>query len=324
MQSVKTTLNEPLKESSKAPRLTINSNYLNAIQRRVALATVVIPFLGALVAIGLLWYTGRIGVLEIGLLAFMYTTTMLGITVGYHRLFAHRAFKAKPAVRVCLAVIGAMAAQGPVIHWVSNHRRHHSHSDQPGDPHSPHLHDGGIRGQLQGFWYAHIGWLFHSKMTNSLAFSKDLLQDTVISKVNKLYFLWLFMGLALPAVLGGLISWTWVGALNGLLWGGFVRIFLAHHATWSINSITHIYGRSPFDTHDYSTNNFWLALPTMGEAWHNNHHAFPASAIFGLERLQIDVGAWTIRALERLGWAWEVKAPTAQRIAEKKAKSLAS
>jgi stearoyl-CoA desaturase (delta-9 desaturase) len=310
------------KNIPREPKLTIVNDRLTTLQRRVALITVLTPFVGALVAIALLWYTGAIGLLEIGLLLLMYILTMFGISVGYHRHFAHRSFKARPVVRVILAVLGAMAAQGPVIHWVSNHRRHHGHSDRPGDPHSPHLHGGGVLGQLRGFWHAHMGWLFEADVTNSLLFAKELLQDRLILKLNRLYFLWLFLSLAIPAVLGGLISWSWLGALNGLLWGGFVRIFLVHHATWSVNSITHLYGSRPFETEDYSTNNGWLALVTAGEAWHNNHHAFPNSAMLGLKWWQLDTGGWLIRALERAGLIWDVTIPSPQRIEEKEMRRL--
>lgn len=319
MQPSKTIAGDSLSISPEAQRMTVSSEYLSTIQKRVALATVLIPFLGSLVAIGLLWSSGKIGLLEVGLLVVMYTLTMAGITVGFHRHFAHRAFTAKTSIRVILAILGSMAAQGPLIHWASNHRRHHIHSDQLGDPHSPHLHEGGVLGHLRGFWHAHVGWLFTGEVTNSAQFCKDLLQDPVIFKINRLYLAWVGLGLAIPGILGGIISWTWMGAVNGALWGGLVRIFLCHHATWSINSITHIYGRAPYDTRDHSRNNAWLALPTLGEAWHNNHHAFPGSAIFGLERLQIDLGGWVVRALESTGLIWDVKVPSAQRIEAKKA-----
>jgi stearoyl-CoA desaturase (Delta-9 desaturase) len=302
---------------NKTP-ITIANEQLNAMQRRVALITVIVPVLGLLVAIGLLWSTGQITLVEIGLLLVMYTLTLLGITVGFHRHFAHRAFQAKLPVRILLGILGSMAAQGPVVYWVSTHRRHHSHSDQEGDPHSPHLHEEGLLGALQGLWYAHIGWLFHAEMTNSAYFAKELLRDPVVMGVNKRYFTWILLGLLIPALVDGLWQMSCVGALQGLLWGGLVRIFLVHHATWSINSITHLYGRRPFATRDHSTNNVWLAIPTLGEAWHNNHHAFPGSAIFGLERRQIDIGAWVIQLLEITGGVWDVHRPATETIAAKK------
>lgn len=298
--------------------ITIANEQLNAVQRRVALITVIVPVLGLLLAIGLLWSTGKITLVEIGLLLVMYTLTLLGITVGFHRHFAHRAFQAKPPIRLLLGILGSMAAQGPVVYWVSTHRRHHRHSDQEGDPHSPHLHEEGFFGALYGLWHAHIGWLFRSKITNSAYFAKELLRDPLVMSINKRYFLWILLGFVIPGAVGGLLHLTWLGALNGFLWGGLVRVFLVHHATWSINSITHLYGRRPFATRDQSTNNAWLAIPTLGEAWHNNHHAFPGSAIFGLERTQIDIGAWVINLLEITGGVWDVHRPASETITAKK------
>lgn len=251
--------------TAKAP-ITIANEQLNAMQRRMALLTVIVPFLGSLLAIVLLWTTGKITLLEIGLLLGLYTLTLLGITVGFHRHFAHRAFQATPPIRILLGALGSMAAQGPVIYWVSTHRRHHRHSDHEGDPHSPHLHEEeGFFGALQGLWYAHIGWLFRAEITNSAYFAKELFRDPVVMQVNKRYFIWILLGFVIPGVVGGLGHLSWIGVLQGLLWGGLVRVFLVHHATWSINSITHLYGRRPFTTRDHSTNNVWLAIPTLGE-----------------------------------------------------------
>lgn len=298
--------------------ITITNPQLNAMQRRVALLTVIVPFLGILLALVTLWRTGQLTASAISLLVVMYLLTFLGITVGFHRHFAHRAFQAKPAVRLVLGVLGSMAAQGPVLYWVSTHRRHHSHSDQEGDPHSPHLHEEGFFGELVGLWHAHIGWLFRAEITNSAYFAKELFRDPVVMTLNKRYFTWIGLGLVMPLVIGGLWQMSWSGAWNGLLWGGFVRLFLVHHATWSINSLTHLYGKRAFATRDHSTNNAWLAIPTLGEAWHNNHHAFPGSAVFGLERRQLDIGAWVIKGLEVTGLAWDVHRPSPATIAAKK------
>ncbi len=303
---------ELLTGSSKRQKITIANDYLRQLQRRFALATVLIPFLGSVLAIGLLWRSG-IGAVEVALLVSMYALSIIGITVGFHRHFAHCAFRTNIAVRIILAILGSMAAQGPVIHWVRNHGRHHQYCDQPGDPHSPHLHEG-----VRGLWHGHIGWMLNSEVTNAAVFAKDLLRDSAIAKVNQLYLTWVILGLAIPGVLGGVITGTWMGAWQGFLWGGLVRIFLAHHATWSINSISHLYGNRPFDTSGKSTNNIWLAVPTGGEAWHNNHHAFPNSAKFGLQWWQVDLGYWVIRILEVLGLAWDVKAPTAGMMEAKK------
>jgi stearoyl-CoA desaturase (delta-9 desaturase) len=317
MQLNSTTKLEPIKRLPGNSRTTIASDYLQVLQRRFALATVLIPFIGSVVAIGLLWLSD-IGLVEVGLLVSMYILTFVGITVGFHRHFAHKAFQTSTVVRIILVILGSMAAQGPIIHWVSNHRRHHEYSDQPGDPHSPYLYKGETLGQLRGLWHAHIGWLFDSEITNSALFAKDLLRDSAIAKVNRLYLIWVLLGLAIPALLGGVLTLSWMGIFNGFLWGGLVRLFLAHHFSWSVVSISHFYGSRPFDTRDQSTNNSWLAMLNFGEAWHNNHHAFPNSAIFGLKWWQIDLGGWVIRALEKAGLVWDVKMPTAKMIEVKR------
>ncbi len=303
---------ELLPSSSKRQKITIANDYLQRLQRIFALVTILIPFLGAVLATGLIWGSG-VGAEELWLLVNMYVLTFIGITVGFHRHFAHGAFKTNTAMRIILAIFGSMAAQGPIIHWVSNHRRHHQYSDLPGDPHSPHFHKG-----VRGLYHAHIGWMLNSEVTNAAVFAKDLLRDSAIAKVNQLYLTWVIMGLAIPSVLGGVVTGTWMGAWQGLLWGGLIRIFLAHHATWSINSITHLYGNRSFNTQEQSKNNFWLAIPTFGEAWHNNHHAFPFSGKFGLKWWQIDLGYWIIRVLEFAALVWEVKVPTAEMIEAKK------
>jgi stearoyl-CoA desaturase (delta-9 desaturase) len=198
--------------------------------------------------------------------------------------------------------------EGPVIEWVANHRKHHCCSDQPGDPHSPHLEHGpGWRGALAGLYHAHIGWIFRGDaLANRERYAKDLLEDPVVSFVDRTFLLWVLVGLAFPFLLGCALTGSVVGGLTGLLWGGAVRMFCLHHATFSINSLCHFFGRRRFETADESRNVFWLALPTLGEAWHNNHHAFPTSARHGLRWWQLDPSAWVISALRRTGLAWDV------------------
>ena len=258
-----------------------------------------------------------VGYLEIELFLFMFVITEIGKTVGYHRYFAHKAFKAKQAVRVILAILGSMAGQGPIIASVSVHRCHHQYTDLPGDPHSPHLHGESILGRLKGLWHSHIGWLLNSELPNSLIYAKDLLSDSLLRQVNRLYVMWIFVGLIIPAILGGVFTWTWEGAFQGFIWGGLARLFINVNSGYAINSIGHVYGRHLLNTNDQSKNNIWLAIPTLGEAWHNNHHAFPNSAKFGLKWWQVDLGYWVIRALEIVGLAWDVKAPTVEMIEAK-------
>jgi stearoyl-CoA desaturase (delta-9 desaturase) len=237
-----------------------------------------------------------------------YLLTGLGITVGFHRLFTHRSFKTSPAMRALLAALGSAAVEGPVIEWVANHRKHHQFSDQPGDPHSPHVdHGSGWRGALSGLFHSHVGWLFsNDPMADEQRYAKDLVADPVVRFIDRTFLLWVLVGLAFPFALGFALTGTIVGGLTGLLWGGAVRMFCLHHATFSINSVCHFFGRRRFATDDESRNVLWLALPTLGEAWHNNHHAFPTSARHGLRWWQLDPSAWLIAALARLGLVWDV------------------
>ena len=240
--------------------------------------------------------------------AMVYIPTGLGITVGFHRLFTHRSFKTYAWVRGVFAALGSAAIEGPVISWVADHRKHHAFSDEEGDPHSPHVgHGHGLVGALKGFFHAHLGWLFiHTQRGNKQRFAPDLLEDPVVRFVDRTFLLWVAIGLAIPFGLGVAIGGTIVAGLTGLLWGGAVRIFVLHHVTYSINSLCHMFGRRPFDTGDESRNLGWVALLSFGEGWHNNHHAFPTSAVHGLRRLQLDPSAALIWGLERFGLAWDV------------------
>ena len=298
-------------------RITIHNKQVENAQRSLSLMTVLIPSLGTAIAIGSLDIIGCNTPILIMMVIF-YSLTMLGITVGYHRYFSHSSFRALSFVQAGLLILGSMAVQGPVIYWVSNHRRHHQFCEQTGDPHSPHTHGNQLLGQLQGFWHAHVGWMFNREVTNASLFAKDLIRDPFIAKINQRYWWWVLLGLLMPTILGGLLLGSWIGAIQGFLWGGLVRIFLVHHAIWSINSITHLWGNRPFSTGEQSANNCWLAIPTLGENWHHNHHAFPQSAYVGLEWWQIDMSGWVIRGLKRLGWVWDVKRPTDAMIAAKK------
>jgi stearoyl-CoA desaturase (Delta-9 desaturase) len=241
-------------------------------------------------------------------LAVTYVLTGLGITVGFHRLLTHRSFKTSPALRALFAALGSAAVEGPVIEWVANHRKHHQFSDEPGDPHSPHVdHASGWRGAFGGLFHAHVGWILGGDaLANEQRYAKDLLADPVVRFVDRTFVLWVALGLAFPFGLGYALTGSLAGALPALLWGGAVRMFLLHHATFSINSLCHFFGRRSYVTGDQSRNLLWLALPTLGEAWHNNHHAFPTSARHGLRWWQLDPSAWLIAGLERAGLVWDV------------------
>jgi stearoyl-CoA desaturase (delta-9 desaturase) len=239
----------------------------------------------------------------------MYFLTFVGITVGLHRLGAHRAFHADDGVRAVLFGLGAMAGQGPLSYWIANHRRHHALSDRDGDVHSPHVAGPRRLGAVRGLWHAHVGWTFDHELTNVLTFGKDLLRDPLIARMNRAYYPLLATGVLLPAIACGLATRSLHGVLLGLLWGGAVRLFATYHATAAINSIAHRFGGRPYDTRDESRNNLWLVIPTLGDGWHNNHHASPSSAFIGHEWWQLDIGAWVIRALEVTGLAIDVKRP---------------
>jgi stearoyl-CoA desaturase (delta-9 desaturase) len=252
------------------------------------------------------------------ILAIMYAGIGTGITVGFHRLLTHRSFKCSRPVRAAFAALGSAAAEGPVIDWVATHRRHHQFSDVDGDPHSPHLHGSGFGGALRGLVHAHVGWVFSDmEVADERKYAKDLLADPWIRFVNDTFPLWVLAGLAAAFGLGVALTGTVPGGLKALLWGGAARIFLMHHATFSINSLCHYFGRHEYDTGDESRNLAWLAIPTWGEAWHNNHHAFPTSYRHGLRRWQIDVSAGIIRLMEMTGLAWDVVRIDPQRLASR-------
>jgi stearoyl-CoA desaturase (Delta-9 desaturase) len=238
----------------------------------------------------------------------MYVLTGLGITVGFHRMLTHRAFKTTPFVKGVFTALGSAAIEGPVISWVADHRKHHAFSDAPGDPHSPHVdHGHGLKGALRGLLHAHVGWLFvHTERGSHERYAPDLLADPTIRWVNKWFFAWAVGGLLAAFVLGWIIGGSLHTALTGLLWGGAVRMLVLHHVTYSINSLCHFFGRRQFETKDESRNLLWLAIPSFGESWHNNHHAFPTSAEHGMRRWQVDTSALVIRGLEKLGLAWDV------------------
>ena len=277
------------------------------LERVVRTAIIALP-IAALGSAGWLAWGGSLHWQDLLVLAIVYSLSGAGITVGYHRLFTHRSFKTSRALRMVFAVLGSMAVEGSVVEWVATHRRHHDFSDKPGDPHSPHAeHAPGWRGALGGLIHAHVGWMFRGKdMANPGRYARDLMADRDLRFISRTFPLWVLAGLALPFGLGTLLTGSIVGGLTGLLWGGAVRIFLLHHATFSINSLCHFFGRSPFGTGDESRNLGWLAPITFGEAWHNNHHAFPTSARHGLGPWQLDPGAWLIAALERSHLAWDV------------------
>ncbi len=287
---------------------------MSKTQRNINVVAVFLPFIGVIAAIVMLW-NSAVGWTDLAIAAGMYLVTAIGVTVGYHRLLTHRAFQTYKPVQYAFAVAGSMAVQGPVIDWVADHRKHHAHTDEEGDPHSPHVgHGSGLR----GLWHAHVGWLFETNgQADRRKYATELMEDQGMRKLNR-YFPWLALAsLAIPFGLGLAIGGDVIAGLTALLWGGLVRIFFVHHITWSINSICHYHGARRFDTDDESTNVWWLSLASLGEAWHHNHHAFPRSAFHGLRRWEIDPSGLIIRAMGKLRLAWNVVAIAPERQAQR-------
>src|SRR3954469_19519500 len=275
------------------------------------------PVVAFVLSIVLLWHRA-IDLLDLSLMFVLYVLTGLGITVGYHRLLTHRAFMTSKPIQWAFAIFGSMSVQGPVLHWVADHRKHHAHTDEEGDPHSPHLAGRGVVGAIKGLWHAHVGWLFSLKdRAEPERYARDWLEDRGMRVIDRLFFVWLALGIAIPFAIGYGVGGSIVGGLECALWAGLVRIFVLHHVTFSINSVCHFFGRRAFATDDESRNVFWLAPLSFGESWHNNHHAFPRSAFHGMRWTQIDPGGMVIRLLERLGLAWNVIRISPERQAER-------
>jgi len=279
--------------------------YMTKAERTANMIGVVLPFLGLIAAVVLLW-NKWVDWIDVGIMVFTYLLYGLGVTVGYHRLLTHRAFKTYKPVEYGWAIVGSMGLQGGVLDWVADHRKHHAHTDQEGDPHSPHV---GHGHGLKGLWHAHTGWLFSTQgQASARRYAKDLYEDPGMRFINRQFPVLVLLSLAVPALAGWALTGTLAGAAGGLFWGGLVRIFLVHHITWSVNSVCHFLGTRRFQTDDHSTNVAWLALPSFGEAWHHNHHAFPRSAAHGLRRWErmLDPSALVITGLEKVGLARNV------------------
>jgi stearoyl-CoA desaturase (delta-9 desaturase) len=273
-------------------------------ERTANLIGVVVPFVGVLAAITLLWNRVIDGT-DLAIFLAMYLLSAVGITVGFHRLLTHRAFQTYPWLERTFAVLGSLSVQGSVMDWVADHRKHHAHTDREGDPHSPHVgHGSGLR----GLWHAHTGWLFETQgQADWKRYAPELYEDSRMRRIGRWFPLLALVSVLLPTA-GGFVlhGFTLAGAGRGLLWGGLVRIFIVHHVTWSVNSICHFYGRRRFDVDDRSTNVAWLSLLSLGESWHHNHHAFPRSAYHGLAPRELDPSGLIISALQRVGLAWNV------------------
>jgi stearoyl-CoA desaturase (Delta-9 desaturase) len=281
---------------------------------------IVVPFLAVAVAIPVAW-GGWLGWSDLLIMGLMYWVSGHGVTVGFHRLFTHKSFKPNRAVKIVLAIAGSMAIQGPVVRWVADHRKHHKFSDRDGDPHSPWRYGHSLKALTKGFLYAHMMWLFNPEQTPQRKYAPDLMKDKDIVRISRQFPMWVGISLLLPVLLGGLVTWSWQGALTGFFWGSLVRVSLLHHVTWSINSICHTIGDRPFVSRDKSANVWWLAIPSMGESWHNLHHADPTCARHGVMRGQLDTSARIIWAFEKLGWVRDVRWPVKERLDAKLVKN---
>jgi stearoyl-CoA desaturase (Delta-9 desaturase) len=288
-------------------------------KEQVALALFIgVPFLAIAAAVPVAW-GGWLGWTDVVIAAVMYAITGHGVTVGFHRYFTHKSFKPNRPLKIALAIAGSMAIQGPVIRWVADHRKHHKFSDRDGDPHSPWRYGQTIPALTKGFLHAHMMWLFDPEQTPQRKYAPDLLKDRDIVRVSRAFPLLVAVSLLLPALLGGLLTMSWAGALTAFFWASLVRVGLLHHVTWSINSICHTVGEQPFKSRDKSGNVWWLAIPSMGESWHNLHHADPTCARHGVLPGQVDTSARTIWAFEKLGWVNSVRWPVQERLDAKRA-----
>jgi len=286
---------------------------LSMVVQLATLTTVVLPFAGLVAAMTLLWHVA-FNWTYLAIFGAMYFLTAIGITVGFHRLFTHGSFKTSRPVKVALGVLGSMSLQGPLLTWVAVHRRHHQCSDESLDPHSPHAYGGGVWGTVRGFAHAHLGWMFRPEARDLARYTGDLRRDKALCGVSRFFLLWGVLGLALPAVVGGLVTMSWTGVLLGFLWGGLVRVFVGHHVTWSVNSVCHLWGTRDYASDDESRNNALVGILALGEGWHNNHHAFPTSARHGLRWWQIDMSYLIIRLLEMMGVASDIRKPSRERM----------
>lgn len=286
--------------------------------RILNLLAIIIPFAGCIAAMVLLWGIA-FSWLYLAIFGAAYFLTAIGVTVGYHRLFTHKAFETNAAVKGVLGILGSMAVQGPIIEWAATHRSHHQHSDRDHDPHSPNHSGAGFLGILKGVIHAHCGWFIDRDATQDvIRYAPDLVADKVVRRVSKLFPLWVFLGLVAPAAVAFVITGSWVGALLGFVWGGLVRVFFVHHVTWSVNSICHLWGTNPFQSHDHSRNNVVVGVLALGEGWHNNHHAFPTSARHGLRWWEFDASYLIIRAMALFGLARNIRVPSRERIETKR------
>jgi len=290
---------------------------LNSAGMRVTIGVfVVVPLLAVLAAIPVAW-GGWLSWVDVILAFVFYAITAIGITIGYHRYFTHGSFKTGRGLKIVLAVMGSMALQGSVAQWVADHRKHHKFSDEVGDPHSPWRYGTSKRAVAKGLYYAHVGWLFDESQSPISKYAPDIANDKDLRAISRWFPGIVVATLLLPALLGGLITMSWAGALTAFFWATLVRVALVHHVTWSVNSVCHVFGTRPFESRDLSSNVWWLAIPALGENWHSLHHAEPTAARHGVLKGQLDLSALMIRSLERMHLVRDVRWPKPERVVAK-------
>jgi stearoyl-CoA desaturase (Delta-9 desaturase) len=302
--------------SRTAARAEIMPERTSVLDRVLVGVFVAVPLLALIAAVPLAWGWG-LGWHDIVLAVAFYYITGLGVSVGLHRYFTHGSFKAARGFKIALAIAGSLAIEKPVITWVADHRRHHKYSDKDGDPHSPWRFGNDWKALAKGLAYAHVGWMFDGDITSEEKFCPDWLADADIVKISRWFPGLVTVSLLGPALIGGLWSMSWQGALTAFFWATLVRIAFLHHITWSINSICHTFGTKEFEVRDKSRNVSWLAILSFGESWHNLHHADPTCARHGVLKGQIDIAARTIWLAQKLGWAYDVRWPDASRLTGK-------
>lgn len=278
---------------------TVDNHLIKRIQQIHTIIMTSVGLSGVLIAVGLQIFVRPVSAAALYIFLMFFFLVGMGLTIGYHRHFTHRSYKAPTALRVALGILGSMAGQGPIVFWTALHRMHHELADKEGDPHSPNLHGEGWKNKVRGVFHAYIGWTVKHKVPNANFYARDLLRDAPIMWVNKHYYLWIILGLALPAALGWFVTGTGYGLLEGFIWGGLIRMFALHNVIWWITSFAHTFGSRDYVSRDLSTNNFWLSIPTLGESWHNHHHAFPHAAILSFAWWQIDISGGVIAILEK-------------------------
>ncbi|MFI0788509.1 acyl-CoA desaturase [Streptomyces lydicus] len=313
----------PVAAGTPMPSATLGGEQRRSLEQITLLLFITVPFVALVAAVPLAWGWG-VSWLDLALMTVMYYIGCHGITIGFHRYFTHGAFKAKRPLRIALAIMGSLAVEGPLVRWVADHRKHHKFSDAEGDPHSPWRFGDTVPALMKGLWWAHIGWMFDEEQTPQHKYAPDLIKDDAIRTVSRQFVLWTTLSLLIPPVVGGLVTWSWQGALSAFFWGSLVRVALLHHVTWSINSICHAVGKRPFKSRDRSGNVWWLAVLSCGESWHNLHHADPTCARHGVLKGQLDSSARLIRWFEKAGWAYDVRWPNASRIDARRQETAAA